>query len=322
MSEKKETETKVNVQDVANILASLLTQKIQQAKTSDWQLATQPFKKPLTQEEKWQKNIISPQTTIEHGKKIEPFKTYTFLDEMFLDENDKPIDGIPFGANAILTGLPNSGKSLLIEEIALQTASRGKKVCLVSSEELFRSDTPRYDLESRLMERAKSLKLNWEEIKKNLFVLDVVAYAELRDFHNFVSTYRYLAEKEKIDLLLLDSLTMLEDSRGQIKYRLIELCKYNQIHGITAIMVSQRATDSSDSLSLAGGIGLTHIADIVLELDYKKISSWDSTIKADIECKNGEIVYFFRILKDRMTRFKGNYFRYEITKDGLVRLVK
>ncbi len=320
MSEDK----KVSLQEVAELLSTMLSQTIQKAKSdsSEWELATEPFKKEIKEMEKWQGKIVKPTMTTEQKKKIEPFQTYTFLDEMFLDENDKAINGVPFGANIILTGLPNSGKSLLIEEVALQTASRGVKVCLVTSEELFHADTPRYDLESRLIERAKTLKLEWDKIKENLFVIDVVANAELRDFHNFVSAYRYLVMKEKIDLLLLDSLTMIEDSRGQIKYRLIELCKYNQINGITAIMVSQRATDSSDSLSLAGGIGLTHIADIVMELDYKKISNWDATLKADIECKNGEIIYFFRILKNRMTRFKANYYRYEITKDGLVRLVK
>ena len=113
---------------------------------------------------------------------------------------------------------------------------------------------------------------------------------------------------------------MLEDSRGMVKYRLGTLVKYNQTHNITSIMVSQRATDDSDSMSLSGGLALSHIVDILAELDYKKLSSWDSNIKADTGIAQGQTAYFFRIMKNRLSRFKANYFAYSITSDGLVRL--
>ena len=87
-------------------------------------------------------------------------------------------------------------------------------------------------------------------------------------------------------------------------------------------MINQRASDDADSFSMAGNIGISHIADIEMILDYKKLSSWDKIIKLDTGGKQGELIYFFRILKNRMSKYKANYFRYSITSDGFIKLFK
>jgi hypothetical protein len=145
--------------------------------------------------------------------------------------------------------------------------------------------------------------------------------AELRDWHTFVHAYRNLVENEKVEFLLVDSMTLLEDTRGQLKMRVLELMRYNQIHGITAILINQRGIDEADGLNTAGGIALTHIVDIVMELDFKKPSSWDSQLKLDIpDAKQGQMVNFFRILKCRVCRYNASYINYEISKDGFVKV--
>jgi len=265
--------------------------------------------------------IIKPSTDPKTEKKLYGFVTHTFLDTMFLNSEGKTIE-LPICSNTILSGLPSSGKSLFIEEVALQVASSGKKVCFVTSEEVWRTENGRFDIEARLKERAKLLGLNWLKISENLYILDTVTFAELRYFDSFIGAYRHLVEKEHIELSLIDSITMLEDSRGMVKYRLGTLAKYNQTHNVTSIMVSQRATDDSDSMSLSGGLALSHIVDILAELDYKKLSSWDKSIKDDTGIAQGQTAYFFRIMKCRLCRFKANYFAYEITKDGLVRFTE
>jgi predicted ATP-dependent serine protease len=206
-------------------------------------------------------------------------------------------------------------------EIALRVASSGTKVLFATSEEIFKSEFARYDLESRMKEKAEILGLSWQNIVQNLYILDVITHSDLREWTTFVSTYRALIEKEGISLTLIDSLTLLEDTRGQLKYRLSELIKYNQRHGINAIYISQRSGDDPDSIgSLAGGIALSHITDIVFEMDSKKVSSWDSALKQDIPtAKQGTEVYFFKVLKNRLTRFNGRYIGYTITKDGIVK---
>lgn len=261
--------------------------------------------------------FIKPNTEVA-SKTLTGFQTETFLDGLFLDGESKSINGIPNASNVLLTGLPNSGKTLLITEMALRIASRGKKTAFISTEDIFRADSTRYDLESRMREKAKILNLDWKTISENLFVIDVVANAELRDFTTFVQTYRALVETEKVEVVLMDSITQLEDTRGAIKYRLLELCRYNQKHGITAFFVAQRAIEETDGFAISGGLGLSHIVDIVMELDYKKLSSWDSAIKQDISAKQGEIAYFFRVLKCRICKFDAHYFSYQVNNDGLI----
>jgi KaiC/GvpD/RAD55 family RecA-like ATPase len=305
------------LQDNAKRVMDALSQLIEKAKSEEGNDVSNPFTFPI--ETKIDNLVIKPSTYPKTEKKLCGFTTYTFLDNMFLDSEEKTI-GLPICSNTIISGLPSSGKSLFIEELALQVANSGKKICFTTSEEVWRTENGRFDLEARLKERAKFLGLDWQKISQNLFVLDTVSCAELRQFDAFIGAYRNLVEKEHIELSLIDSITMLEDSRGMVKYRLGALVKYNQLHGVTSIMVSQRATDDSDSMSLSGGLALSHIVDILMELDYKKLSSWDSTIKVDTGIAQGQIAYFFRIMKNRLSRFKANYFAYTINKNGLVRL--
>ena len=319
MSEEK---SETDVQKQARIFAEAMKQVMTQAQNpqSEWLLASQPFKTQVESEKKEQ--VIKPSIQEGNKKELVGFQTYTFLDKMFLNEQDKSIEGIPFGSSVICTGLPNSGKSLLLEEIALQITGKNKKVVYITSEEIFHAETPRFDLESRMRQKAKILGLDWNVISQNLFVLDLVRFAEMREWSSLISTLRSLIEKEKIEVVLIDSLSMVEDNRNQIKYRLTELVRYFQTWGITSIMINQRSMDEPDSFSMAGNIGISHIADIIMVLDYKKAWSGDGTLKLDTGCKQGDIVYFFRILKNRMSKYKANYFSYSINPDGLIRLTK
>lgn len=296
-------------QQKAEELAQLVNEVLKSA--SD---PSKPFEKEIPRN--IMENVSRPSETpiVKHG--FPTFKIGTFLDEMFQG-------GLPFASNSILTGLPNSGKSQLLKEIALRVAEE-RKVMFVSSEEVWSTETARKDLQSRFREMAEFLKLDWAKIAKNLFVIDTVTHAELRDWGTFVSLYRALVEGEKTELVLIDSMTLLEDTRGQLKVRVLELMRYNQLHGVTSILVNQRAIEESDTLAMAGGISLSHIVDIVFVLDYKKISSWDGAIKADIgeQAKQGSTVNFFRILKCRLCKFDAHYFKYSIDDNGLVRLDK
>jgi len=246
------------------------------------------------------------------------YPTFTFLDGIF-----EGIKGVPANSNTILTGLPSSGKSLFCMEVALRVASSGANVCYVTSEEIFKSEAGRYSIESRMLERAKIMGLSIENIKQHLFILDTVKHTELREWINFVGEYRRLVNNKKITLLIVDSITMLEDNRAQMKNRLLNLSRYNQTHGVTSIMINQRSVEEADNLAMAGGIALSHIVDTVMVMDYKKVSSWDGQLKLDIpDAKQGQQVNFIRILKSRLCKFDGRYFAYEITKDGLIKVRK
>ena len=264
--------------------------------------------------------IIKPNLELgKVSKALVGYHSFTLLDGLFINEEGKNLAGIPIESNAIITGLPNSGKSLILEQIALANAHYGVKVAYVLSEEVFRTDGQRYDLENRLRHKAGIMNLDWNKIHENLFVVDAVTDAEYRDWTNFVSVYRKLVEQEGIKLLLVDSMTLLETQRMALKHRVMELNRYNQRHKVSSILVNQRAVEESDSMAMAGGIALSHIVDIVIAMDYKKASSWDKALKQDTGCGQGETVNFIRVLKCRLSRFDAHYIAYQIDDNGIVK---
>lgn len=317
----------VDVQEVAKTLGKELARIIQNAqKGDDWALAKQPFMKVQEEAERRAKLISRPKDKVEARKPMEAFKTHTYIDDLFMGEDEKPLGGIPIVGQMGIVGLPDVGKSILVQEIALKCASEGKKVIFVTSEDSWESPSPRFDLQSRMKQKADIMGLDWEEIQHNLFVFDTITHSELRDWETFVETYRYLVEVLKgIDLLIIDSLTLMDTYRGALKHRLMELARYNQVHGITAIYVSQRAIEEADKYAMAGGIGLAHNLDITLCIDVKKASG---QLKADLnenrpkdqQIKQWNLVNFTRLLGCRLCGFKRKYYETTITKDGFLKL--
>ncbi|OYT47016.1 hypothetical protein B6U79_04780 [Candidatus Bathyarchaeota archaeon ex4484_231] len=151
-------------------------------------------------------------------------------------------------------------------------------------------------------------------------MLDTVAYPELREWSTFAETYRYVVEKEKIELAIIDSVTVLEAYRGALKYRVMELARYNQMHGVTALYVNQRSAETWDSYDMAGGIGLAHNLDGTILVDYGRIYWQDQQI--DLEAKRGEFVRIARVLDCRMCNFERRRIRVDITSDGFLRALE
>lgn len=308
------------VKQIALQMANKIKEAIAQGQSTDqWALASKPFK---TDEEKDKEKrsalVLQPKEKQEVIKKLVGFPTMTFLDNLFLGVNEKPIKGIPFGIQLGVTGLPASGKSILVEEIAVKVAHDGKRVLLITSEDAWSVDSPRMDLENRCKQKADILGLDWNKLRENLFVMDAVTHTELRDWYEFAQTYKDVAKGHNIELVLMDSLTMLESYRGNLKYRLQELTKFNQLHGITAIYVNQRAKEEWDVREMAGGIGLGHILDSTLIIDYGR--TYHEQIRMDLDVKRGVNVRIIRVLGCRLCAFDGHYKACSINKDGFLRL--
>jgi len=299
-----------------------MEQLINQAKNpqSEWENVNMPFTQKL--EEKKTDYVMKPNDSAIKTK-IEVFQSKTFLDNFFLDKDDKSLEGIPKVAQIGIVGNPDVGKSLLIEEVVLRLASENHKIVFITTEDIWQSDNQRYDLQSRMKEKSNILGLNWENIKANLFVLCTTSHSQLREWDTLVSTYRQLVEQEKIEYLVVDSLTLLENYRAGLKFHLGEFVKYNQLHGVSGFYVSQKATeDAIDEFGFAGSIGLGHLFDVVFNINFKKVWSGDSVMKLDTEAKQGDILHFIRLLKCRLTRADMRYHKLEITKDGFLKLIK
>lgn len=320
---KEEGEAAPDVDKIVQAMAKTLASAMKEARepANEWELATKPMTTEIVRKEKKLSTLVLRPSSAEEAKKtLTALPTGTFLDYLFFTPEGKPLKGLPIVGQFALTGLPGAGKSILVEEIAVNASSEGKKVLYATAEDTWQSPTPRFDLQSRMKQKADFLEKSWEEIQENLFVLDTVMFPELRDWNTFAETYRYVVEKESIDLAIVDSVTVLESYRGALKYRVMELARHNQMKGVTCIYVNQRSKESWDSYEMAGGIGLAHNLDGTIIVDYGRVYWKDQ--QADLEVKRGEFVRIARVLDCRMCNFERDRIRIDITNEGLVRPVE
>ena len=295
--------------------------KTAQAPADEWELATKPMATKIERkEEKLNSLVLTPDAAPEAKKPLLGFPTGTFIDNFFLTPEGKSLNGVPICGQFAITGLPGAGKSIIVEEISVRVAASGRKVLFATAEDTWKSATPRFDLQSRLKQKADILGLDWNKIRENLFVLDTVAYPELRDWNTFAETYRYVAEKEKIELGIVDSVTVLEAYRGALKYRVMELARYNQVNGITALYVNQRSAEVWDSYDMAGGIGLAHNLDGTILIDYGRVYWQDQQV--DLALNRGEFVRISRVLDCRVCNFERRRIRIDITADGFLKALE
>jgi KaiC/GvpD/RAD55 family RecA-like ATPase len=311
------------VEKLMKAMAKTIAEAMKTAQTpaDEWELATKPMATKIEKkEEKLSSLVLTPDVAPEAKKPLIGFPTGTFIDNLFLTPEGKSLNGVPICGQFAITGLPGAGKSIIVEEIAVRVASSGRKVLFATAEDTWKSATPRFDLQSRLKQKADILGLDWNKIRENLFVLDTVAYPELREWNTFAETYRYVAEKEKIELGIVDSVTVLEAYRGALKYRVMELARYNQVHGITALYVNQRSSEVWDSYDMAGGIGLAHNLDGTIIVDYGRIYWQDQQI--DLAANRGEFIRISRVLDCRMCNFERRRIKIDITPDGFLRAIE
>jgi len=308
------------MEQVMRAMAKTLAEAMMGARepADEWEMAVKPMKTEIKkrEEEKLSKFVLQPDMAPEAKKPLVGLATGTFLDLLFLTPEGEPLNGVPICGQLAITGLPGAGKSVLVEEIAVRVAADGKRVLFATAEDTWRSATPRFDLQSRLKQKADILKLDWERIRENLFVLDTVMYPELRDWSTFAETYRYVSEREAIELAIVDSVTVLESYRGALKYRVMELARYNQLHGITGLYVNQRSEERWDSYDMAGGIGLAHNLDGTIIVDYGRIYWEDQQV--DLGVGRGEFVRIARVLDCRMCNFERRRIRIDITPQGFI----
>ncbi|UCE95627.1 MAG: hypothetical protein JSV51_07900 [Candidatus Bathyarchaeota archaeon] len=320
---EKVTEAPADVDKIVKAMAKTLANAMKEARepADEWELATKPMTTEIERKEKKLSSLVLQPSAAEEAKKtLTALPTKTFIDHLFYKPEGKTLNGIPLVGQFALTGLPGAGKSILAEEIAVNVSSEGKKVLYTTAEDTWQSPTPRFDLQSRMKQKADFLGKNWDKIQENLFVLDTVIFPELREWNTFAETYRYVVEKENINLAIIDSVTVLESYRGALKYRVMELARHNQMKGVTCIYVNQRSRESWDTYEMAGGIGLAHNLDGTIIVDYGRVYWQDQ--QTDLEVKRGEFVRIARVLDCRMCNFERNRIRIDITKEGLLRPVE
>ncbi|RLI84522.1 KaiC domain-containing protein [Archaeoglobales archaeon] len=250
--------------------------------------------------------------------------TGTKLDEMFFKiEKDvngkyvkKPLGGIPHLSVMNLTGIPDSGKSVLAEQFAVHQANKGYKVLFITVE------SPASFLYSALKQKSDALRADFGRVEGNIVVIDASQDEELRENPKaLMDTMGYAIKEKKTSITIIDSITGLYEHKEVMARQIVRqffnfLKKFRQ----TGLFVSQkRSAQASESAEAAGGLAVAHIVDGTIVLDKKLIESrWDTSL---YNLPLGSVLRTIRIDGCRLTAHDSDTWVFEITELGTIEII-
>ena len=249
--------------------------------------------------------------------------TGTKLDEMFfrIDRINgnfvrKPIGGIPYLAVMNITGIPDSGKTILAEQFAIKQASSGYRVLFVTVE------NPANFLYPSLKYKSEVLGADFPRVEENIYIIDITEREDLRENPRaLIELMSRVIKENKISNTIIDSITGLYEHR-EVMARLIVRQFYNFLkkYKQTGILVSQkRSSQLSESAEAAGGLAVAHIVDGTIVLDKKLIESrWDVNLYG---LELGSILRTIRIDGCRLCGHDSRTWVFEITELGIIRII-
>ena len=215
------------------------------------------------------------------------------LDELFftLDPKTlkpKPLGGFPRGAAVHVTGVSDTGKSLLAEQFALKQAERGEGVLFVTTE----APAPLLVQGLRLRARAMGLK---EKALERVLIADAATHAVLRE--DLPTLFATLEEglQSGARHLVVDSLTGLYEAKEIAARQVVrQVYAFSKRFGLTALMVSQQRSGHEElSAEAAGGYAVSHILDATLVL--AKVLVMSPALAKLYRVGLGEVVRLLRI---------------------------
>ena len=247
------------------------------------------------------------------------------LDELFftisVGEDGKPkripLNGLPSYSVLNLTGISDTGKSLIAEQFTVKQASRGEKVIFVTVE------TPSNYVVNSLKARALAMGLKWEDLEDNILLLDAASHHRVREnLPDLLATLAHVYKTYKVKFTVIDSVTGLFEQKEMMARTVVRqiynfLKKWYQ----TALLVSQKRSGHEElTAEAAGGYAVGHIVDGTLVLAKQVITT---SFQAKLYRKPiGELVRLFRIDGCRVSGHDTRTYLMEITETGLVRILR
>ncbi len=244
------------------------------------------------------------------------------LDELFFHTEikngkvvKKPLGGIPEYAVVNLTGVSDTGKSLMAEQYTVMQAARGEVVAFITVE------SPATFVTMGLRERATAMGINFEEIEKRIILIDAASHATLREnIPNLLATLAHAIKTYKVRHTVIDSITGLYEAKEMMARTIVrQLFNFMKKWYQTAIFVSQKRSGHEElSAEAAGGYAVSHIVDCTMVLAKELIMT-----KAQSSFYGkpiGDIVRLFRIDGCRLCGHDTKTRFLEITETGLVKI--
>lgn len=242
------------------------------------------------------------------------------LDELFFivtSENGnlvkKNLGGIPAYSVFNITGVSDTGKSLMVEQFAVKQASKGERVAFITVE------TPANFLAASLKLRAQAMGFSSEKFEDNIIIIDAASSTRLREnIPDLLATLAYVIQTYKANFTIIDSITGLFETKEMLARNVVRrMYNFMKKWYQTALFVSQKRSGHEElTAEAAGGYAVGHIVDGTMVLAKDLI---DSTFKAKFYKRGlGEIVRLFRIDGCRMCGHDTKTHFLEITEEGLV----
>ncbi|NOZ59930.1 MAG: KaiC domain-containing protein [Euryarchaeota archaeon] len=259
----------------------------------------------------------------DRAPKLFGIPTGTRLDELFFkvektdaDYERRPLGGIPYLAVLNITGIPDTGKSILAEQFAVTQAGAGYRVLYVTVE------SPANFLYTALRQKSDALGVDFSQVERNVVVIDASASEELRENPRaLLDTMGYAIKEKKITNVVIDSITGLYEHKEVAARQIVRqffnfLKKWRQ----TALLVSQkRSAQASESAEAAGGLAVAHILDGTIVLDKKLIETrWDVSL---YRLPLGSVLRTLRIDGCRLAPHDSRTWVFEITDLGIIDII-
>lgn len=271
------------------------------------------------------KAIFTGSEALEKAPKIEGISTgIEGLDQLFYIVSSKngklvkqTLGGIPAYSVFNITGVSDTGKSLMAEQFTVEQARKGYKVAFITVE------APANFLVAGLKLRAEAMGYEFKKFEDNIILIDAASYGSLRDnIPELLSTLAYVIQNYKVKFTVIDSITGLFENKEMLARVVVRqifnfLKKWYQ----TAILVSQKRSGHEElTAEAAGGYAVGHIVDGTMVLAKELV---DSAYKAKLYKKEiGDIVRLFRIDGCRLSGHDTKTHFLEITETGLVKILE
>ena len=234
----------------------------------------------------------------------------------FKDLETVSLNGIPQYSVFNITGVSDTGKSLLIEQFAVYQAKNGDKVAFITVE------TPANFLVSSLKYRANAMGFDFKEFENNIIFIDAASYSSLRDnIPNLLNTLAFAIKEFNIKFTVIDSVTGLyENKEMTARVTVRKLYNFMKKWYQTALFVSQKRSSHEElSAEAAGGFAVGHIVDGTMVLAKELV--YNQFISKLYNVNVGEIVRLFRIDGCRICGHDTKTHFMEITNSGLIRIL-
>ncbi len=247
------------------------------------------------------------------GTKLdELFKKISFVDGK---PSVRPLGGLPSYSVINVTGIADTGKSILAEQFAVVQASNGYRVLFVTVE------SPVQFLRSSLEQRAEALGVSFGDVEKNISVIDASQNFELREnLSTFLNTLQYAIKSRSTTVTIIDSITGLYESKEMMARQTVRSI-YNALKSNrqTAMLISQkRSYQGYETAETAGGLAVVHIVDGTIVVSKRIIES-----KRDSEMYGiplGDVLRTIRIDGCRMAPHDDRTYVFEISTSGLIEI--